>query len=178
MKRTREEIDKDLAVALEAEHTAAIQVQAYTRELDNLNLAEAQARGITVSWSAFTDGAGKSKKAWKKVAIYDSFLQYDTCINENTCWYRGNPDRMGGLELRVIKTLDDPDREWFVCDMCYNDRGEFLSDYDDYMHRERRLKKGQRVMVTIDPQDWEPDVLQQIRDWMKEEDEDDVETQA
>jgi hypothetical protein len=168
-KRSRAELEGELASAKDEKHRAQKRARIFKEQLATLDLEESMARAIMVSWNALATEGSKSKQAWKKVTSRSELElnKDDGCIAEDGCFY-SNYSRSDGAEelykLRILKWNPGVRPSYkdclYVCDHCYNERSDLLQE----------LRECEWVM--IDPQDYEPERVAAMQEYMKQEDED------
>ncbi len=137
--------------------------------LDDLDHETKCARAVSVPWPVFETAATHSRSAWQEVEVTDVYEQHRECANCDTCWYSGNMDRLQGLELFKIDTLDAR-FSLTLCDLCLGDREEFLNDNAPIQVKlgapnafSVYTKKRDAYMVDVDPDAYEPAIAAYLR---------------
>lgn len=126
-------------------------------ELNVLDEDETVAREITVPSHVFERAAMKSRSAWKPYDFGDDVYQgHRLCQQPDTCWYRRNTDRLDGLGLYHLCTLDGD--EWIYCDMCVRDDPEI-----DVSSQRRHGRSKDSLVVRVDPDEYEVDIAEYLR---------------
>lgn len=136
--------------------------------LAKLDAKDKEARALTVDWRVFHEAAGHSLTAWKEIAVTDPYHQCDDCANRDTCWYSGNMDRLDGLQLFTLETVDDS-YSLTLCDLCLPERHEHMTknppvDVRNAPDFKRAYKELSEYELAVDPKDYEPVIAAYLRD--------------
>lgn len=155
MKRTREDIEKALVTLRDKKAKVAKEIARVEKkigvlndELEDLDYEEAMARSLRVPWTAFSRAVRHTREAWVAVEIQDPYDERDECMGGD-CWYRNNLDRLDGLQLYELATLQGPDLK--LCDMCVSNGRDEIVDSE-------RLERRYGGFVRLDPNDYEDEI--------------------
>jgi len=154
-KRNRSELEEQIQVLSNKRRALDKQVVRVDKEIDDavgeldaLNREEVDARAVEIPWDVFCTGAVSSKRAWEEVRFgADVYHAYKDCDAPDTCWYRGNMDRLDGLILYSLATLDGV--QVTLCDLCRLDSRTVDRALERCRHGEE---------VRVDPDAYEPEI--------------------
>ena len=160
-KRKREEIETRLSVLANKRQAlekllARVRADISKEEaaLEDVAYDEALARSVVIPWNVFYRGAVHTSKAWEEEDVGDdAYHNADRCANTDTCWYQGNLDRVDGLCLFTLSTLDG--FEVTLCDVCLENG-----------HAAKLLDKcpvKAPTTVRVDPDAYEPEIAERFR---------------
>lgn len=126
MTRTKEDVVNDLEQIRKLRFQIEEQEKNLKAELEAFDNLED--RFIDVSWKTFYNVVVENFHAWKEIEVNDPYESRNDCSVQE-CWYKGNLDRLNGLELYVLE--DFPEN--IVCDVCMNNnfQCEVFSSYSD-----------------------------------------------
>ena len=170
MKRTRATVETEVATLAEKRARLLTEAEAVLREIES---ARVELHGmkkdsyIRVPWAAFEGAASLSRDAWAEIDVEDVYEQHNDCANVDTCWYRGNMDRLAGLTLYRITCGNYVAT---VCDQCFEERHRYLEGEIDRAllgGATRRSRDYGRALagltIAVDPSDFEPALATYLR---------------
>jgi hypothetical protein len=126
MAETADEIRQEIASLKRKRIDLKNEIRDAKRRLAKAVRVPAVVRGVThalYAWLAVND-----MSAWRSVEI-EAGQEYAHCndCDADDCWYTGNLDRLGGLDLFSMGSLCGSGYEATVCDVCIaNDRVESI----------------------------------------------------
>jgi hypothetical protein len=162
LKRTRADVESDLAATKAEKHRAQKRARVLKQQLAAFEQTAAEARALEVPWRAFVREAGASHSAWKRVTSRSELHRrkrecLSECDQRATALYR----------LRVLGLDGDGAADsYYICDGCFGDRHAELYELPNHK------------TATIDPADFEPERVAALRAAADADEDDDEDADA